>query len=594
MDFLGLTILGLLGCNGQSHPEKTSTVNRYINMIQIEDDNHPDGVFWIDQYEFPNLKGQKPRAYTSITQAKSGCAEVGKRLCTAAEWRRSCQGPNNYRFSYGSKYERGRCHTAGRLPSGHSSLMDPSDLIIASGNRESCQSTEGVFDMVGNLEEWVLDSWRGAEGMLEGGAWYTHTSYADCSGRYSRQPDYRIPTDRRVFSAGFRCCLSETEPTDAQLEANAQAFIQQSDVHDKSLPYDSENEIALGKGHYIDRFEYPNVAGAMPLSVASWETANQYCTDAGKRLCEAAEWEKACNGSTDWPYPYGKKYIPSSCAVERQNRSESGKYLGCSSPSGAQDMVGSVWEWTATPLNAPVLRVKGSTATWYELRGGSWFSDSRKATCLPDDGYPAAPTGFSFPEVGFRCCRGDIPDNANMTQTGTIECPNDMVSIDSFCVDRYEYPNRKDIEPLMDLSYTTAMERCKDAGKHLCSGQEWMRACGGSELRRWPYGNTYDVDACHDLGSQTVEGGGGTVPSGSMPSCCTPEGVCDMSGNLWEWTGGEPGAKSGIMRGGGWNLSAGLGQCRAKAKAQADYHAGETGARCCATAEEVALLKEAQ
>ena len=66
--------------------------------------------------------------------------------------------------------------------------MDPSELIIASGDREACQSTEGVFDMVGNLEEWVLDSWRGAEGMLEGGAWYTHTSYADCSGRYSRQP----------------------------------------------------------------------------------------------------------------------------------------------------------------------------------------------------------------------------------------------------------------------------------------------------------------------------------------------------------------------------------------------------------------------
>ena len=46
-----------------------------------------------------------------------------------------------------------------------------------------------VFDMVETSEEW-FDSWRGAEG-LEGGAWYTHTSYADCSGRYSRYHYHR-------------------------------------------------------------------------------------------------------------------------------------------------------------------------------------------------------------------------------------------------------------------------------------------------------------------------------------------------------------------------------------------------------------------
>ena len=169
-----------------------------------------------------------------------------------------------------------------------------------------------------------------------------------------------------------------------------------------------------------------------------------------------------------------------------------------------------------------------------------------------------------------------------------------MVSIDSFCIDRYELPNRKDTPPLMDLSYTKAVEACKDIGKHLCTGEEWMSACSGPQLRRWPYGNTYDVDACHDLGAQTYEGGGGTVPSGSMSECCTPEGICDMSGNLWEWTAKAPNSTTGIMRGGGWNLSAGLGQCRAKAAAQADYHAGETGARCCATAEEAAQLKAGQ
>ena len=103
----------------------------------------------------------------------------------------------------------------------------------------------------------------------------------------------------------------------------------------------------------------------------------------------------------------------------------------------------------------------------------------------------------------------------------------------------------------MDLSYTTAVERCKAAG-YLCTGAEWMQACGGSELRRWPYGNTYNVDACHDLGSQTTEGGGGTVPSGSMSACCTPEGVCDMIRESVEMDSQHTGDK--IRYDEGWRL----------------------------------------
>ena len=62
-------------------------------------------------------------------------------------------------------------------------------------------------------------------------------------------------------------------------------------------------------------------------------------------------------------------------------------------------------------------------------------------------------------------------------------------------------------------------------------------------------------------------------------NCKTPEGVFDLSGNLWEWTTSE--YSDGVLRGGGWNLSAGLGQCRSKAAAQSSYHAGEVGVRCC-------------
>ena len=82
--------------------------------------------------------------------------------------------------------------------------------------------------MVGNLEEWVLDSWRGAEGMLEGGAVHL---YLLCGlfGRYSRQPDYRS-TDRRVFG-GFGASVRLFDHNWTPM----QAIIAQSQVHDPSL-----------------------------------------------------------------------------------------------------------------------------------------------------------------------------------------------------------------------------------------------------------------------------------------------------------------------------------------------------------------------
>ena len=56
-----------------------------------------------------------------------------------------------------------------------------------------------------------------------------------------------------------------------------------------------------------------------------------------------------------------------------------------------------------------------------------------------------------------------------------------------------------------------------------------------------------------------------------------------MSGNLWEWAQDDQDSTKGYLRGGGWNLSAGLGQCRVKAPAESTYHAGEVGFRCCAS-----------
>lgn len=589
-------LLGLLlgGCGGADAPAPSPDPAGMVHLTTPGLDGTA-GDFWIDRYEFPNQAGTKPRVYTHAIEARAACEAEGKRLCTAAEWRRACAGPEgSLRFGYGPRYEAGRCHASHTLQSGHTSMMDPEEQVAASGAFAKCTTPEGVVDLVGNVEEWVEDDWRGVDAMLEGGAWYTYADYADCSGDYSRHPDYRLRPDKEVYSAGFRCCWSETAPTPLDRRADQQRRLQRP----AALPdYEPSNEVALTEGVFIDTYEYPNRPGERPLAAVDQREAAALCDAAGKRLCSAAEWELACAGPAQLRYPYGDRLVKNACPVEVSALPPSGSYFACTSPSGAADMVGSLWEWTATPLDAPVLKGRPDEVL-RELRGGSWKVDPRKAACRATDGYPAAPEDAAFPDVGFRCCRGPELELGGTAATGPTACPAGMVSLEGsartgpFCVDRKEYPNGERTWPKADLTLDAAVAACSAAGKHLCTEAEWMQACSGPEARRWPYGNTYDPAACHDNAEGERGGGGHPVQSGYRKGCVTPEGVVDLSGNVWEWTLRTRGAgrgATGVLHGGGWNLSAGLNQCRSTAEARASYQ-GQSGARCCASPDEAAAL----
>ena len=140
------------------------------HMVYIDDPGHLQKGYWIDAFEFPNRPNQVPLATVSFTEAQTQCNESGKRLCTAYEWRRACLGEKQFRFGYGDTYEQERCHTSLSISSGHSSMMIAREWLSESGQKQYCQ-TDGVFDLIGNLEEWVSDDWQGREGSLEGGAW---------------------------------------------------------------------------------------------------------------------------------------------------------------------------------------------------------------------------------------------------------------------------------------------------------------------------------------------------------------------------------------------------------------------------------------
>jgi hypothetical protein len=114
-----------------------------------------------------------------------------------------------------------------------------------------------------------------------------------------------------------------------------------------------------------------------------------------------------------------------------------------------------------------------------------------------------------------------------------IKCPPEMAAVETpkagFCIDRYEWPNKKGAMPTGFINWYMAYDSCRAIKKRLCTADEWSVACGGRELTAYPYGNSYEIRTCN------TEGNGPAV-SGSLPECRSFFGVYDLSGNLREWT----------------------------------------------------------
>lgn len=124
------------------------------DMVRLPtaDSADPFARVCIDVAEYPGWM-EAPETDIAFVDAQRLCAQRGRRLCTAVEWRRACAGLEGRTWPWGDAEVTGRCRVApaqGRR-------------VGLSGGAARCVTPEGVFDMVGNVAEWV------AEGVLVGG-----------------------------------------------------------------------------------------------------------------------------------------------------------------------------------------------------------------------------------------------------------------------------------------------------------------------------------------------------------------------------------------------------------------------------------------
>ncbi|MET0790217.1 MAG: hypothetical protein ABW061_01735, partial [Polyangiaceae bacterium] len=126
-----------------------------------------------------------PQAYLSYNLAKKACENAHKRLCSKDEWVTACRGQKDTPFPYGTDFRAGRCNVHRAIHPGYAlhassslGLLDPRLNLVeegedpllrltgSTGANGACASEwpDGkIFDMVGNLDEWVED------GMFLGG-----------------------------------------------------------------------------------------------------------------------------------------------------------------------------------------------------------------------------------------------------------------------------------------------------------------------------------------------------------------------------------------------------------------------------------------
>jgi formylglycine-generating enzyme required for sulfatase activity len=192
------------------------------------------------------------------------------------------------------------------------------------------------------------------------------------------------------------------------------------------------HEVCFAEPFWLDKFEvtqadFERLGGVKerangfdgdnrPVENITWFEAEAFCRERrGGRLPSEAEWEYAARGPLNWEYPWDDFFIQGLAVYTRNSNhqtAEVGEGIRTAGASwvGAHDMVGNVWEWTASVYVGYPYPTDGSrevdtgsrTDVLRVLRGGSWFDTQVFLRAAYRNDYTPDDWGYN---LGVRCAR---------------------------------------------------------------------------------------------------------------------------------------------------------------------------------------------
>ena len=166
-----------------------TTNTEYAAFVIQTGRNAPLG--WLDG-QFPPGEDHHPVRGVSFADAGAHCDSLGKQLPTEAEWEAAARGPDARPFPWGEDPQTVR--------------FDPLNTYPV-GSLSANQSFFGIYDMAGNVWEWVREPYQAVEAgnqVLRGGS---YNYLQDMAYRLEVDPD--VPT--AIADAGFRCAAAEVQ-----------------------------------------------------------------------------------------------------------------------------------------------------------------------------------------------------------------------------------------------------------------------------------------------------------------------------------------------------------------------------------------------